>query len=138
MKRRCVIATLLIALGLTAPAHAALDCAALRGEPAILVQLFFGRSVKGRVPVTDGEWQGFVRRVLTPAFSDGFTVVDARGQWRNPEEKRVIGERTKLVLISAPSAPATMEKVEHVIGEWKRRFRQLSVGSVVSESCAAF
>jgi Protein of unknown function (DUF3574) len=136
MTRLSVLA-LIAALAMPLPAGA-VNCAGLRGEPAILVQLFFGRSVKGRAPVTDAEWQGFVRRTLMPAFPEGFTVTDARGQWLNPEAKRVSVEQTKLVLISTPQTPETIEKVERVVAEWKRRFRQLSVGSVLTESCSAF
>ena len=137
MRRLALFAMVFLVLPV-ATARAAIDCTSLRGEPAILVQLFFGRSVQGRAEVSDTEWRSFLRSVLTPAFPDGFTVLDARGQWLNPREKRLVAERTKVVLISAPRTPETMAKVEIVIGEWKQRFRQLSAGSAVSEACSAF
>ncbi len=41
--------------------------------------LFFGRA-----SVTDPAWAEFTARVITPQLPDGFTVLDANGQWMNP------------------------------------------------------
>ena len=50
----------------------------------LVAELFFGRSIAGRGPLSDAEWAGFAAEVVTPNFPDGFTVMDGEGQWRNP------------------------------------------------------
>ena len=69
--------TLLMALW-AAPAFAA--CPPGQNE-MLTVRLYFGQSMNGR-PIATAAWRDFVARVVTPRFPDGFTIYDARGQWR--------------------------------------------------------
>ncbi len=104
----------------------------------LVAELFFGRGVKGREPVTDAEWAQFAARVITPSFPDGFTVFDGEGQWRNPQTGRIARDRTKIVLVAARRAPDLAQRLSAVIEAYKGRFRQQSVGLITRESCAAF
>ena len=36
--------------------------------------------------MTDPAWAEFTADVITPQLPDGFTVLDANGQWMNPED----------------------------------------------------
>jgi Protein of unknown function (DUF3574) len=56
--------------------------------------------------VVDAEkWREFLANNVTPKFPDGFTVLDAYGQWRNPRgEIHVIPSRMLVVLHPATSA----------------------------------
>ena len=49
----------------------------LPGEKRMLVaELFFGRNVPGRAPVSEAEWADFAAQVITRYLPDGFTVHD--------------------------------------------------------------
>ena len=53
----------------------------------LVAELFFGRGVKGRAPVSDAEWAEFAAQTVTPNFPGGFTVFDGEGQWRKPANR---------------------------------------------------
>lgn len=105
--------------------------------PATGFEVFFGRDKPGG-EVTDGEWQDFLDRVLSPRFPEGLTVLDAQGRWRDPRTGVTLGERTKLVLIVAPDGAAARQAVEAVAADYRRRFDQHSVLRVERPICAIF
>ena len=104
----------------------------------VVAELFFGRNVRGRAPVSDAEWAEFAAQVITPAFPDGFTVFDGEGQWRNPQTGHIAGNRTKIVLVAAPRTPDLAQRLSAVIDAYKARFHHQSVGVITRDSCAAF
>ena len=71
----------------------------------LVAELFFGRNINGRAPVTDAEWAEFAAWVITANFPDGFTVFDGNGQWRNPQTGRIGHEPTKILLVAAKPRP---------------------------------
>src|SRR5205823_14425463 len=78
----------------------------LSGEQRMLVaELFFGRNIPGRAPLTDAEWSEFAAQTITPNFPDGFTVFDGDGQWQNPVTGRIARDRTKVLLVAAKRRP---------------------------------
>ncbi len=103
------------------------------GQPSYWLQLFFGRSA-----VSDAEWQDFVENNITPAFPDGFTIVDGKGAWRAPGSVRTLSESSEVLLIEAPATPDVLVRVETLIEAYKQRFHQQSVGLTVEEVCARF
>lgn len=100
-------------------------------------ELYFGRDKPGG-EVTEAEWQGFVDEILSPRFPDGLTVLDARGLWRDPRSGKVLGERTKLVLITAPDGAAARPIIEAAVADYRRRFDQHTVLRVERPVCAIF
>jgi Protein of unknown function (DUF3574) len=111
----------------------------LPGEQRMLVaELFFGRGIKGREPLTDLEWADFAAQTITPNFPDGFTVFDGEGQWRHPQTRRIAGGRTKILLIAAKLEPDLARRLSAVIDAYKAQFHQHSVGIITLESCATF
>ncbi len=71
----------------------------------LVAELFFGRSIKGRAPLTDAEWAEFAAQTVTPNFPDGFTVFDGEGQWRNPQTGHIARDPTKILLVAAQRTP---------------------------------
>jgi hypothetical protein len=104
----------------------------------LVAELFFGRGIKGREPLTDAEWAEFAAQIITPNFPDGFTVFDGEGQWRNPQTGRIAGNRTKILLVAAPHTPDLARRLAAVIEAYKARFHHQSVGIITRDSCAAF
>ncbi len=78
----------------------------------------------GAVPAED--WKRFLADTVTPRFPDGFTVLDAYGQWRAPSgEIRSLPSRV-LVLLHPPDT-ASETGIEEVRSEFKKRFGHISV-----------
>jgi hypothetical protein len=105
-------------------------------KPMVVIDLMFGRTIGGRLGVTEARWSRFLADEITPRFPDGLTVVDASGQWRAPGGKRIVRERSKLVIIAA--AADAQDKVDAIVDAYKRKFRQQSVGVVVRPACVSF
>jgi hypothetical protein len=111
----------------------------LPAEQRMLVaELFFGRNIKGRQPLTDAEWVEFAAQTITPNFPDGFTVFDGVGQWRNPQTEQIAGGRTKILLVAAQRTPDFARRLSTVIDAYKAQFHQHSVGIITRDSCAVF
>lgn len=104
----------------------------------LVAELFFGRDIAGRTPLSEAEWRAFAAEFVTPNFPDGFTAFDAEGQWRNPETGAVSSEPTKVLLVAAPRSSDLAPRLSSVIEAYKARFRQQSVGILTRDSCAAF
>jgi hypothetical protein len=107
-------------------------------QRVLVAELFFGRDIKGREPLTDAEWAEFTAQTITPNFPDGFTVFDGEGQWRDPKTGRIARDRTKILLVAAKRAPDLAQRLAAVIDAYKVRFHQQSVGLISRDSCAAF
>ena len=111
----------------------------LPSEQRMLVaELFFGRNIRGRGPLTDAEWAEFAAQVVTPNFPDGFTVFDGDGQWQNPTTGVIARDRTKILLVAAKRSPDLPGRLTAVMDAYKARFQQQSVGVITRDSCAAF
>ena len=120
--------------------QAARDCPMQACHPdveksAVFAQLFLGRDIPGRGPVTDDEWSGFVEGVITQHFPQGFTVFDADGQWQDQRTGSIGKERTKILIVSADDEPALYEKLSHVAQEYQRRFQQKSIRLITTATC---
>ena len=127
--------------GCADPAPACRDPA---GHAMLVATLFFGRGIAPAYQrelgqsVTDTEWATFERTVLTPAFPDGLTELDATGQWRNPATGAIGREPTKMVLIAAPENDQTRQRLNEVMDQYRTEFHQQSVGLTVQRECTNF
>jgi hypothetical protein len=132
----------LILSGLLALAGCAMDgprtCSALGTKPMLVAELFFGRDIAGAAGVTDAEWDSFVADTLGRRFPDGFTVLDAQGQWFDPERRTVSREATKYVVIAAADSSRSLDDLDFVMKDYERRFHQQSVGLLLDHRCGAF
>jgi hypothetical protein len=128
----------LVCVGGCTPAPPQLACAGLGGVPMLEYQLYFGRGVPGRADVTDQEWAEFTRQVVTPNLPDGFTMLDADGQWMNPTTHMIARETTKVIIVAAVDSEATRSAVAAIKDAYRTRFHQQSVGTAVHPTCGAF
>lgn len=103
-----------------------------------MAQLLFGRNVEDRARVSEADWRDFVAREVTPRFPDGFTVVDATGQWRDARRGSILHEGSKLIEIVLPGGSDDRMKIEAIAEAYKRRFEQRSVGLIISPACVRF
>jgi len=116
----------------TVNAQPALQCTGAQ-KPWILADLLFGRT-----HVSETSWARFLATEVTPRFPDGFTVIDARGQWREPGGQKISRERSKVLTIAMPPAADNDDRLQKIIGAYKARFKQQSVGLIVRPACVSF
>ncbi len=106
-------------------------------SPMIRVELYFGLAIPGGGHVTVQQWGQFADEVLAATFPAGFTVQDGAGQWRDKSTRKFEREMTKVVVAALPPAGA-MEAAKVAANAYTTRFKQQSVGVMVSSVCAAF
>jgi hypothetical protein len=132
----------LVLLGSLLVSHAAwardVACPLPAQRPMIVTQLFFGRDIAGRAPVSDAEWAGFVADVISRQFPDGFTVQDGDGEWRDPKTHNTVQERTKILTVAQRRSATLGRKLKIVTDAYDRQFRQTSVGVITMDGCGAF
>jgi hypothetical protein len=116
----------------TADAQPALQCSGAQ-KPWVVADLLFGRT-----HVSEASWARFLAAEVTPRFPDGFTVIDAKGQWRNPEGQKISRERSKLLMIAMPPGADNDERLQKIIEAYKTRFKQQSVGLILRPACVSF
>jgi hypothetical protein len=132
------LAWLLLLAGCAELPAAASSCLLPAEQHMLVAELFFGRNIKGRRPLTDAEWAEFAAQTIAPNFPDGFTAFDGEGQWRNPRTGQIAGGGTKILLVAAKPEPDLSRRLLAVIDAYKAQFQQQSVGIITRDSCATF
>jgi hypothetical protein len=107
-------------------------------QPMMVVELFFGRDIPGRAPLTDSEWSDFAASVLSKEFPQGFTVMDGDGEWRDPATQSITREQTKMLIVAAPNPPDLAARTSRIRDAYSRAYHQTSVGVLTYAACGAF
>jgi hypothetical protein len=146
-KRRATVLALLLLAGCAAPGGPPQSgeplpqsaCLLPAQKPMLVVELFFGRNIPGRAPVSEAEWADFVVRVITPNFPDGYTVFNgAAGQSGAPQNGLIAREAPMIVLAAAYPRPDLKDRIAATIEAYRARFPQKSVGLLTRWECGAF
>ena len=103
-----------------------------------VAQLLFGRNVEDRARVSEADFASFVAREVSPRFPEGFTVIDAAGQWRDARRGTIVHEAAKIIEIVLPSGEDNRRKIEAIVEAYKLQFQQQSVGLIVAPACVRF
>jgi hypothetical protein len=103
-----------------------------------VAQLLFGRNVEDRARVSEADFNGFVAREVSPRFPEGFTVIDATGQWRDARRGTIVHEAAKIIEIVLPAGEDNRPKIEAIVEAYKVQFQQQSVGLIVAPACVRF
>ena len=131
-RRAAVVLLALIAGIAAANAQPALQCSGAQ-KPWVVADLLFGRT-----HVSEPSWARFLATEVTPRFPDGFTVIDAKGQWRAPGGEKISREGSKVLTIAMPPGADNDERLQKIIEAYKTRFKQQSVGLIVRPACVSF
>jgi len=105
-------------------------------QAALLDQLYFGSARPHGPDVTAQEWDAFVRDEIAPRFPQGFTVLEAQGQWRNADGS-VARERSHVLQVAHPADPAAARAVDEIAARYKARFDQEAVLRLATPACMA-
>ena len=121
---RSTAVTAVLAVLWSAPAAAAGDCA---GESWVESTLYMGRGLADGSMAPDAEVQAFVSETIVPAFPDGFTILDARGHWRDGRTGRAAGETTVMLVVAHPPGPDADAALRRIADAYIARFGQSAV-----------
>lgn len=140
MSARACVGLLLAALavaGCTAPGAGGEVPAAMNGDPARPAEARWLRTelylAVGRADDPDGpridaaSWSAFLDDEVTPRFPDGFSVLDAYGQWRRRGSGRIGRLDSKVIVILHADTVDARARVEDLRRAFKVRFGQDSV-----------
>jgi hypothetical protein len=105
--------------------------------PVTTAELFFGADVPGGGRISDEDWAKFQEQEITPRFPEGLTTWDADGRWRTPAGVET-HEKSRVLLLIMTDRRGARAKLDALMGAYKSRYHQLSVGLVEHRDCAAF
>ncbi|MCU0949649.1 MAG: DUF3574 domain-containing protein [Burkholderiaceae bacterium] len=105
-----------------APAAGATDA---QCERRVLERLYFGLSTPWG-EASDDDWQRFVDRELAPRFPAGFTVLHARGHWRDATQSP-LHEPSRVVDLVHARDPLAAARIAEVVARYRQQFAQQSV-----------
>ncbi|MBI5101143.1 MAG: DUF3574 domain-containing protein [Nitrospirae bacterium] len=88
--------------------------------------------------IADSEWQYFVDFVIAPKFPDGITIVDAQREWINAQSRKMILERSKILVLLHKDGKSETEAIEYIRTSYKQLYRKNSVMKVDSKVEADF
>ncbi|MCD5995746.1 DUF3574 domain-containing protein [Pseudomonas sp. CDFA 602] len=77
--------------------------------------------------ISPARWREFLDQEVTPRFPDGFSVLDAYGQWRDHGAKEPERLGTKVIVILHESSAQREKDIEAIRLAWKRITGDLSV-----------
>lgn len=93
-------------------------------ETRVKTELYFCLSSPSG-PVSDSAWHSFLNRYAAPAFSEGFTVVDAYGQWNDNGVSK--GESSKVLIYYHADSETADTHIESVRMAYISLFDQQAV-----------
>jgi hypothetical protein len=113
------------------PASSTLQGDAARPAQAqwLRTELYFSvGSIDGKEGlVSPARWREFLDREVTPRFPDGFSVLDAYGQWRDKGAKEPERLSTKVIVILHENSVQRSRDIEAIRLAYKRITGDLSV-----------
>jgi len=101
---------------------------------------FFGLSKQENgtsVPITEEQFNGFLKFVVTPLFPDGLTVLNASGQYLK-EDGFLSRERSKCLILFHPDTPDSLHKLDYIWRNYTVAFQQESVLIATEETLVCF
>ena len=100
---------------------------------AMLDTLYFG-TARPQGEVTTPEWDGFVRNEIAPRFPQGYTLLEAQGQWRNADGSTA-HEVSHVLQVAHPADAQSERALGEIVERYKRQFDQEAVLRLRSAAC---
>jgi hypothetical protein len=85
-------------------------------------ELYFGARLAHGSLISPEAWEAFLAEVITPAFPDGLTVLEASGQMKD-SSGTIRRQPTWVVVVLRPVSSLHDQRIRAVIGSFRSRFR---------------
>lgn len=89
--------------------------------------LYFGQSRPDGSFIAENEWTTFKENQISRVFPEGCTIINAKGNWRDPETKKIISEPTYMVIYFYKKSSQKSKQIDSLRNLYKRIFIQQSV-----------
>jgi hypothetical protein len=89
--------------------------------------LYFGMLKPGGGMVTAQEWDSFKETQVSAVFAAGSTVMEATGNWRDPQTGKLITEPAHVVICFHKRSQLVSKKIDSLRDLYKTMFKQQSV-----------
>jgi hypothetical protein len=99
--------------------------ASMRCSPRVQSRLYFGLSTPDGV-VNERQWQDFVDHEIAPRLPEGFTLQEARGQWRAANGS-VQREDSRVLEVLGEDHLLQRLTLAEIAGRYKLKFQQETV-----------
>lgn len=113
------------------------SCSHFPSQTMTRTELFFGLSKANGGSVSSSDFQAFSDTVITKNFSEGSTIIDAKGQWLG-NDGRLVSESSKVLVLVSKMDKKQSKKIEMVREKYKKYFQQESVLRVDSKVKVGF
>jgi hypothetical protein len=100
--------------------------------------LYFGRSKPGGGEVTEQEWNNFKEQHVVKVFKEGSTIINALGNWYDPDNHKLITEPTCVVIYFYKQKARISRQIDSLRENYKNMFHQQSVLRVDKKVKASF
>jgi hypothetical protein len=112
---------------------------ACRPDERLLVRdtLYFGAALPDGSEVDAGAWRQFEDDALAPAFPDGYSVVPARGTWRD-STGATTSESSRIFIVVHADTAASAKALRDIAARYRERFHQQAVLHEHGVVCARF
>jgi hypothetical protein len=109
-------------------------------SPSRMVEtnLYFGQSIPSGGMVTEEEWARFKDNYISKVFKEGSTVINATGNWYDPDSHKLITEPTYQVIYFYKKSAAVSKQIDSLRYWYKAMFQQQSVLRIDKKVKAAF
>ena len=101
---------------------------------AVMDLLYFGSGRPHGPDVTEQEWTGFVHDEIAPRFPQGFSLLEAQGQWRNADGSTA-HEQTHVLQLVHPADARSEQAVAEIADRYKTQFAQEAVLRLRAAAC---
>ena len=85
--------------------------------------LIFGLSKPDGSEVTKNQWSLFLKDYVTPKFKEGFTIIDAYGQYLGNNGK-IVKEKSKILIFLHKNTKQQQTSIDLIINNYKKLFQQ--------------
>ncbi|MBT0723646.1 DUF3574 domain-containing protein [Rosenbergiella sp. S61] len=100
-------------------------------------QLWFGLTRPNGQSISTQQWQHFVDQVVTPAFPQGLSVTEAKGQWLG-NNGALVSENSRGLLLIYPASKQKSQAIDLIRTRYRQLFAQESVMRIDQPVCVAF
>ena len=104
----------------------------------IETDLYFGQSKPDGSMITEKEWNQFREDQVAKLFKEGSTVIQAAGNWYDPEIHKLITEPTYVVIYLYKKSSSMSQQIDSLRDRYKLKFQQQSVLRVDKKVRARF
>lgn len=113
------------------------SCTIFKGQKMTKTELFFGLSKPDGQIISSKDWQAFADTVIAKTFTEGLTIIDARGQWLGQDGK-LVSESSKMLIVISILSSERSKQIDLVREKYKKYFQQESVMRVDKPVRVAF